>query len=567
MSRRRFGSGLALCLLLAAALRFLGIMHGWPRNYVPDTTVVRAALSIGAGANPLAGDPLPTQYPYFLPYVLAVVYGAWFAGGWATGFFPDARAFEAWAFANPEAFFLVAGVVVASFGCWLVWLVAAVTRRLLGEPAALLAALFSATSLILVQLSHQARPHLVATALVFAALHFTLLHVDESRPRALVLGWLFAGLAAAAVPYALLSAAIPALGSVRRGDARRGARDLSIGAAVFLAVQVFFYPRFVAGDGIRYESSTGLFRSYGGLYLSDALVTGGGFPKLLGWIVTYEPVLAVLAAAGIAIAIRRRRWSARWAVTAVFPLLYVLVYGSYEVIHPRYLVPLVPFLSIPAAWVAVRGQRRVSRAATAAWGARFGPVAAAGFAAVLLLPPLAQAVRFDVLLRREDTRSIAERWIADNLGASALIATEAHGVDLPLDEGALRWAAANRPQQLGVKDRHRLRLAERGALADGYPVRRLWHLEGYRQSAVGDLAGEVGGGHVVAVVHGDVTRDDLFYRTLQRDGRLLLRVSPLRPGVRRAETRLPLELQRPLWGLWQVERCGPIIEVYELKRP
>jgi hypothetical protein len=40
----------------------------------------------------------------------------------------------------------------------------------------------------------------------------------------------------------------------------------------------------------------------------------------------------------------------------------------------------------------------------------------------------------------------------------------------------------------------------------------------------------------------------------------------LRPNVRSAETQLPLELQHPLWDLWKVERCGPIIEIYELRR-
>src|SRR5204863_8164078 len=120
--------------------------HGWPRNYIPDTTVVRAALSIGAGANPFAGDPLPTQYPYFLPYLLTVIYGIFFVAGLVAGAFADLRAFEQYAFANPEVFFLIASWVVAAFGCVQVLLVALVTRRLLGDAAAVMAALFSATS-------------------------------------------------------------------------------------------------------------------------------------------------------------------------------------------------------------------------------------------------------------------------------------------------------------------------------------------------------------------------------------------------------------------------------------
>jgi hypothetical protein len=59
--------------------------------------------------------------------------------------------------------------------------------------------------------------------------------------------------------------------------------------------------------------------------------------------------------------------------------------------------------------------------------------------------PPAQALRLDVLLRREDTRNIAERWIGEHLRGSAPIAAEPHGVELSPDERSLRWTAAHHP--------------------------------------------------------------------------------------------------------------------------
>ncbi len=566
MTSRRFAIALAVSLGLAALLRFLGIMHGWPRNYIPDTTAVRAALSIGAGANPFAGDALPTQYPYLLPYLLAALYGVFFVLGWIGGVFANLAAFERYAFAHPEVFFLIASGAVATSGCVVVLQVALVTRRLLGEAAACLAALFTATSLIHVQLSHQARPHLLTVALILAALQFALRHLADGRRRNLPLSWLCSAAAASTVPYGLLSLAIPLLAGIRRKDLGGTLRNTLLGGALFLATLVLFYPRLVIGDPVAYDSSTGLFRSYGGLYLRDSFINGKGLPKLIAWLGSYEPVLALCAALGIAVGLSHWRRDRRWAAVAVFPLLYVAVYGSYEVIHPRYLVPLIPFLSIPAGWLAARWAGWLSEGAATRFGERWRAPAAVALAIALLGLPTVQALRLDLLLRRQDTRAIAERWIGAHLRQSRLIATEAHGVDLPPDLDSLRWTAAHHPDQLGLRDRHRLRSGADGAAGDGFPVAQLWYHPTYRDSAIGELEHYAESEHVVAVLGGETQRVDPFYRSLVREGRLLTRVSPLCPNVAAAETQLPVELQRPLRDLWKVERCGPIIEIYELRR-
>ncbi len=113
---RRSRGAIAGLLLLAAGLRFWGLDHGLPRNYVPDTTVVRAALSLGAGTNPFRGESLPTQYPYLVPYGLFAVYGAGYLAGRVTGSFSNVGDFEAYALSHPETFFLTARAVTALAG-------------------------------------------------------------------------------------------------------------------------------------------------------------------------------------------------------------------------------------------------------------------------------------------------------------------------------------------------------------------------------------------------------------------------------------------------------------------
>ncbi|MGH7896417.1 MAG: hypothetical protein ACREQQ_00575, partial [Candidatus Binatia bacterium] len=152
--------------------------------------------------------------------------------------------------------------------------------------------------------------------------------------------------------------------------------------------------------------------------------------------------------------------------------------------------------------------------------------------------------------------------IGRHLAGSRLIALEAHGVELAPDSASLERMRARSPERLGLRDRRRLGAGEDG----GFPVLRLWDIDGYRDHSIESLRqhGEIE--HVVVVRHGDQTRGDAFYRSLVRGGRLLNRISPLRSRSGKAETFLPLELRNPLAGLWRIDRSGPVVEIFELGR-
>ncbi len=558
---------LGLLLLLAAGLRFWGLDHGLPRNYVPDTTVARAALSLGAGTKPFRGEPLPTQYPYLVPYGLFAIYGAWYAGGRVIGTFDGPRDFEAYALSHPEVFFLVARTATALAGTLMVLLVVLAGRRLTSPAGALAAGAFTATSLVLVQLSHQARPHVFTATLLVAALWLALRWMAQSHRPSLLGSWLAVGLAGSATPYGLIGVVIPLAATLGRPAARhdegpRVARwrltavGLTLGAAVLLACYPGILLRPAASFG--YDQETGIVRYFGGLLASPEFVNGRGFAKLAWWLVSHEPVLALLAPVAIAAILRRRQGCRRWLVTTAYPLLFAAIYGSYELIYPRYLVSLIPFLALAAGDLTSRllAWARRGRTSWAAHGA------AAALTLVLFGPPLVQAMRLDLLLSRDDTRLLSEAWVEDWLPRASRLGLEPHGLRPEADQDSLERMAREHPDQLGTKDRRRLRAGTAG----GRSVSRLWYLEDYRQRPAGELAGEQQLRYVAAVVPGDRPRDDVFYRTLSAGATRLAAFSPLAPRRRTAETRLPTELDNPLVGLWRVERCGPIVEIWELPR-
>ena len=104
------------------------------------------------------------------------------------------------------------------------------------------------------------------------------------------------------------------------------------------------------------------------------------------------------------------------AVVLAFPLAYYVVAGSGYTVFARYMIPVLPFVCLTAAWLVVA----VVRAAVPATApARRG--AAIAIAAILAVAPSAmKVVQIDRLFARTDNRVIVSEALA------ALIPSEQH---------------------------------------------------------------------------------------------------------------------------------------------
>jgi 4-amino-4-deoxy-L-arabinose transferase-like glycosyltransferase len=111
------------------------------------------------------------------------------------------------------------------------------------------------------------------------------------------------------------------------------------------------------------------------------------------------PVLVIAVAGLVAALVRRSRAD---LVLAVFVLVYFLDLLTLHAHFSRYVLPLVPPLAVLAA--------------------RFRAVAPVTL--VLLVVPLAFAVRDDSRLTRTDTRIVAQRWLAEHAAPNAAVAAD-----------------------------------------------------------------------------------------------------------------------------------------------
>jgi hypothetical protein len=409
-------------LAVALGVRLWGLGFGLPfGNARPDETVIA-----GPAVQFLSGNLRPPyfMYPSFLMYVVALLYVLY----WAltrpfTGFATLAAFAESRRQSLAPFFYLSRGVSVA-MGTLTVWWLYDLTRRVFDHTVALVAALFLALSFLHVRDSHFGVTDVTMAALVVLTVLQLLRWQQMGDPwRAAAAG--LAGGLATSTKYNGLGVWVPfAVAAVQRAVETRATfrtewRRLALGAAIFGAVFVLAFvaaspyiaidwPRFlrdVTGQQAMFIQGQGMAGTRG--WWHHASVT---LPAGLGWPIY---VSGVIGAAWL-LATRLRQT----AVVLAFPLAYYAVAGSGYTVFARYMIPVLPFLCLTAAWLVVT----VVRASVPASApAAVGRAAIAAAAALVVAPSALKVVQIDRLLARTDNRVIASEAFAALVQAGSTV--------------------------------------------------------------------------------------------------------------------------------------------------
>jgi hypothetical protein len=238
--------------------------------------------------------------------------------------------------------------------------------------------------------------------------------------------------------------------------------------------------------------------------------------------------------------------------------------------HVRYLLPVCLLLALPAGLLVE--------------GFAINKAARYAFAVVLALP-LVQALRFDVVLRREDTRAIAERYLA-TLPNDAAIAIDHYGPLPDLSQRALERltevrAVDGRPGELRTREDHRLEYFKAGMVPpggaglDAIGAEELFEVEPLDLSYVvrpslrklgatpRDLLAALHVGYLVLADRRPGAEQRPLANLVQGLQPLQV-IDPSRSAAGCPEAFLPTEMDFPLTALWQVERPGPRLEIHRL---
>lgn len=256
-----------------------------------------------------------------------------------------------------------------------------------------------------------------------------------------------------------------------------------------------------------------------------ATFTAGGvptwlsFPDLLrtgiGWVGSAVGVIGL----GL-MACRRPRWA---VVLLTGPLVYTVAIVTRTVAHPRYVLPVIPFLAMGFTFALATWRR--SRPHWASWLRML--------TAVALIEPAMQSIRFDTLCTRDDTRVVAKRWIEEHVPRNAALVIDGNFPAMP-----------SHPYAAHVKER----LHMYGPILDpDYFVSNLLVREALTQQP--DTA------EVLKPV----------YRAIESGSDPVATFSPAPVG---ANVRFSVSHgAAPLVDLWKIVRPGPPIRIYQLRVP
>ena len=405
--------GLVLALLAAAMLRFWALPQGVPFSPgVDEPEVMERAVRMMK-----TGDFSPHffDYPTLYMYVQAVVAVFRFAFGAMRGLWGGL------AQAPTEAFYVWGRAVTAILGTATVWVVYRAGMRW-GARTALLAAVMIAVMPLHVRESHYVLTDVPATFLVMLTFLLSLRAHERSTVWSFALAGAAAGLAGATKYNGVLAVLMPLLACVMTPAARPSRPVAMLGivggmlTAFFLAAPYTFIdlPTFLnqfARLSSEYRTpavtSDPVWQTYF-KHLRNALQWPG----------------AMLVIAGIVFGVWRTLRGPdrmKWVLVTVFPVVYFPFVSNQNIVYARYLLPLVPFLSLLAAAAVVcivDWMRRINLPRQAR------NVATIALTLVAIAPPAYISIRYDANAAKEWTTEQAYDWIRRELPAGTNIRLE-----------------------------------------------------------------------------------------------------------------------------------------------
>lgn len=569
----RISSRTALLAIVALALflRLAPLDHGMPRGYVPDTHMVRNSLGMLRDKNPVPPMGRYSSYPYLVPYMLAPIYAAEYATGRVGGAWAGPGQFGVRISEDPRWTALPARALMALLGAAIAWVLFRAARAAGLEGGARVTAWLAATCLLAVQFSIQERPWIAVVFFGSLCMWAAVVHERGGSRRSLLLAGAAAGLSFASHQAGLVFLGLCGLAWAFAPGGWRGPGLVRRVAGGFLCVLTFLLVALVLGHAYYLHGAVGTDAVVGGEQAAGKLSIGGqavrmgmslaSLKHLSTTLFGYDPALVLLGLGGLVLGCARRGLRA----VSAFSLAAGAFFLTNPSDHVRYLLPLCILLALLGG---VASERLLA--------GRAGRLAL-GF---LLLVPLVQALRFDWLLTRSDTRALAERQLG-TLPPGALLAIDHYGPTVDLSRAALERNERLRGS-LYTRESIRLQLLEAGVYGperaglDAVRVEELFEVDpgsgeyvvraGARDlgATPADVLAELGVTHLLLVDRrpGDDEPSELGPLAAGRASPWSL--SPRSDGTPPREAFLPTEMDFPLTALWSVSRPGPWMRLVEL---
>jgi 4-amino-4-deoxy-L-arabinose transferase-like glycosyltransferase len=541
---QRWKLALAAILFLALVLRAWGITFGLPHRYhIDEPYYVLGALKLAQGEIHLT---VPQNTPNIWQFILLGEYGLLYLVGRLTGSFSQPSDLASLYLTDPSVFYLIARASSLLAGVATVGLIYWLGKDVFDRQTGLLAALFLALAFLHARDSHYAVNDAFIALLTTVACYTAILYLRGGKRRLLLLGALACG-AAIGMKYRPVTFVLPLVLAVLWRDGREGILRASLVRRIYLPLTGALALGFLIGfPGV--ILNTAVFLHHVRAAIEQAGISGGGQgggirPATISnaWLLVVGVGLPMLVASvaglGLSLAtLRREPW--------LLFLTGVAYYALIAVVRPhliRYTLPLLPLLAVFAAFAVNSVLIRVR-----GWRATWVGLSAVALILLVVALPLANTVRHDYLLTQVDTRTLAKRWIEENVPAGSKIA-----LDWPVHGPPLSTANDPEPQSRAT---YELFMVGLSGLSE-YP------LQYYRDQGFDYL---ITSGFIANIQQAGPKGQE-FYASLDRELEMVQAFWP-----NRENTEPPYifdEIYGPIVSQWQRERPGPVLKIYKVQRP
>jgi 4-amino-4-deoxy-L-arabinose transferase-like glycosyltransferase len=412
--------GLVLVLLSAALLRLWALGQGIPFAIgVDEPEIMERAVTMMK-----SGDYNPHffDYPSFYIYLQMVMAIARYVIG------AMSAEWTSLAQVRTADFYLWGRALTVAFGVGTVWLIFQAGLRW-GARHALLAAAILAVMPMHVRESHYVLTDVPLTFFVAAAFVLSLRAHERGTAGAFAWAGAAAGLAAATKYNGVFALIFPLLAcwmTIPVQPSRAVAAFAALGAftvtyLIGAPYTILDLPAFLNGFGhlsSLYHSNPALPERASVIYLKHLRIN-------FGW-----PAL-ILAIAGFImgfVRIARGPGRLRWALAVAFCVFYFWFISRQNIVFGRYLLPIVPLVSLLIACAVVSGVSLLRRYEIPRMARS---VLIVGLTVAALLPPSVQAINWDRDAGKVSTTSLAYGWVVSNVPPGSRVTIETRNLLLP----------------------------------------------------------------------------------------------------------------------------------------
>ena len=411
---------LGFLLAVGAFVRFRALDFGLPHTQArPDeTAIIDPVRTLLTGHLPHFYD-----YPWLFLWMLALAYLGYFAWGAIAGWFHTVADMLATWPTHYEPFFLIPRAISAAAGTITILVVYRLGRQIRDDATGLVAALFLTFSFMHVRGSHFGTTDVVMTLLIVGAITLLLDAHRTRNPYTFAAAGVVAGLAAA-TKYNGVVLVVPMIASHlltvwdapvdRRRAAWLDPRILIFGGAFLLAFAIGV--PFVVVDQARFLDAM--------RELAHALRTGdvnlettNGWWHHLIFSLRYGMGLPMLTLGLIGAVVMFWRDTRNAVLLLSFPIAYYALAGSLKLLFFRYVIPVVPFLCVTAAYLVCWGvSEAVARLPIRREPSAFVPAIASALVALAVVwTGAARTLAFDRIMAKTDSRVVVADWFEKNV--------------------------------------------------------------------------------------------------------------------------------------------------------